>query len=418
MYKYVEWILDLFTAFFNYLWKISTKFSRSRIRRIARKDSHAAVKERERLIRRRRIIKTLYFFIEAIIALAAGLLFVVWAGYFLFYDRYPGQELSIWVIAYVLFLLIIPGISFITLSIKSFKAIVEERIGNISTLETLGVISLSVPYALYLRAFKVDNRKSAFSERQLAQTLLQQDIVMCAVGEPEEVDAPPGAIRVYINNDTWQEEVRLLLEFASCVFLRICNTEPCIWEVRQALDFPRQLFVIIDDMEEYEKVYAQCPGLPDIISFQLDKYAIYMRQDGDIWVNVKLEEPKQQPQKDPLEDPLWQDFNKDFVPVLLERFPLLCDASAEQYKDSIKGIYSNMPLGLNDELKTQIATRMMDLLEAYYSKGKDEDKRMKLFMQQYLQRYEWFDPLSDELQFRRDELQKKVDLLDIPDTLP
>ena len=231
------------------------------------------------------------YFIQAIVALGAGLLFLFW-GVYLCIEH---SEMRLIDFVYLLCLSIIPGISFIDLSVRAFKAIGEERIGNISTFETLGVISLGVPYALYLRAFKSDSRESAFSERQLAKSLLNRHVVMCAVGEPEEVDAPPGAIRVYIRNDTWQEEVRLLLEFANSVYLRICNTESCIWEVKQALDFPRELFVIVDDMEEYEKVYDQCPGLPDTITLQPGRFAIYKRQDRDRWEDITPERPKLQP---------------------------------------------------------------------------------------------------------------------------
>ena len=66
-------------------------------------------------------------------------------------------------------------------------------------------------------------------------------------------------------------------------------------------------------------------------------------------------------------------------------------------------------------LRNQLAARMMDLLEAYCPKEKDEEKWMKSSRLQSLQMNERFNPFSEELQIRRDELKKRVDSLVLPD---
>ena len=403
MLRLVYWLLDLTTGFFNFLWRVSNKYSTARIKKLARKDSHSAVKERRRLFMRRRIIKTTYHILASVISACAGLFLIIWGFWGQYSERWEGLT--------TLFL-IISGTPFLTIAVGSIKALREEGIGNISTAETSDIIGSGIPYALYLRAFKADSRRSVFREEQLAQTLYSQGVLMATVGLPEEVDAPPGALRIYISNDTWKEEVRLMLDCAGFVLLRICNTEPCLWEVSQALSSQKDLYVIVDNIQEYSIVHEKYPQLPVITELQPDEYALYRRIGTAEWEN--LTPHKQQLESSSQSNEVTHDkseqssFNKAFISSLLKRFPKLPDnASLEQFEESIDGLYTNIVAGADHALKIRVASRIMDLLEAYCAKGCSEE-RITNNLQRYLNMFERFNPLPEGLQSRKDDLLKKL----------
>ena len=235
---------------------------------------------------------------------------------------------------------------------------------------------------------------------------------MATVGLPEEVDAPPGALRIYISNDTWKEEVRLMLDCAGFVLLRICNTEPCLWEVSQALSSQKDLYVIVDNIQEYSIVHEKYPQLPVITELPPDEYAIYRRIGTAEWEN--LTPHKQQLESSSQSNEVTHDkseqssFNKAFISSLLKRFPKLPDnASLEQFEESIDGLYTNIVAGADHALKIRVASRIMDLLEAYCAKGCSEE-RITNNLQRYLNMFERFNPLPEGLQSRKDDLLKKL----------
>lgn len=275
--RFIYWLLELNTKFFNYLWKSSNKRATAKIQKLAREDSHAAVAVRKRLLRRRRVIKAAYHILIVTLSGGAGLFFIIWG--------IREQNNTGWDFWSTLFFLIL-GVPFLMVAAGSIKDFREEGIGNISTAEPSDIIGSGIAYALYLRAFEADKRRSVFKEEDLAQALYYQGILMAAVGLPEEVDAPGGAVRIYVGNATWQEEVRLMLDYASYVFLRICNTESCLWEVGQALTSQADLYIIVDNLEEYHIVREIHPQLPAIAELKPDKYVIYRRTGVSEWEDV------------------------------------------------------------------------------------------------------------------------------------
>lgn len=269
--------LFLIKWFFNSLQKTIDKNSASRIQKLARQDYHSAVEERRRLRTRRRVIKTVHHMLFSIIAVSAGSYVIYLAVYGKILDRFSG---------YSMLVLLIIGIAFLTLAAKSIKTMREKGASNISFVETSDVIESGVKFALYLRAFKSDSRRSFFNEEILAKFLFSKNILMVGVGLPEEVDAPRGAVRVYVGNDMWQDEVHLLMEYASYVYLRICNTKPCLWEVEQVLASKNDIYIIVDDFQEYRTVRAKFPQLPAISELRDFEYVIYRRVGKTEWENV------------------------------------------------------------------------------------------------------------------------------------
>ena len=85
-----------------------------------------------------------------------------------------------------------------------------------------------------------------------------------AVGRPNEIDAPYGATRVYISESTWKQEVEELIHKATEIFLRVCDTEPCKWELEKSLLSIDKLSLIVDNISEYDAVRAEFPKLPQL----------------------------------------------------------------------------------------------------------------------------------------------------------
>ncbi len=96
--------------------------------------------------------------------------------------------------------------------------------GNISLLNKDSIVSSHRPFALYLRGFKEDNYageaelansnpSNYFSEYHFT-LFLKTKIPVYAVGMTKAPDSPYGAKRIYLEDETWQEDVIDLLEKA------------------------------------------------------------------------------------------------------------------------------------------------------------------------------------------------------------
>ena len=107
---------------------------------------------------------------------------------------------------------------------------------------------------------------------------------------PEEIDTCPGANRVYVDNDTWQEDVLAMMRRAVCVFLRVCNTESCLWEITQALSLDTELYIIVDSVEDYEAVRNQCASLPKHVTVEPGRYSVYKRLPDGLWERQVLKQ--------------------------------------------------------------------------------------------------------------------------------
>lgn len=55
--------------------------------------------------------------------------------------------------------------------------------------------------------------------------------MMYCVGRPKELESPEGGIRVYLDDETWQENVARLIDRAEHVYVLVNASESCIWEI-------------------------------------------------------------------------------------------------------------------------------------------------------------------------------------------
>ena len=389
-------ILNPIARFTNFLLNQAQKKTKNDIDKLARVDAHAAVLARTRLKKKRRLLTSMFYILEMLLtgALAIGLVVGI-------------------VIGEVSPLNIILSIILAICSLGAFVSLFQST-GNISVLETSDVIGCNTPYALYLRAFESDYRRRVFKEEDVVQTLLDQQVITFAVGLPEEIDASPGAQRVYVNNDTWQEEVSMMMNHATYLFLRICDTEPCLWEVMHALSLNKELYIIIDNAEEYSTICNKCDVLPKDISLNQGMYVIYKRLLDGTWEKQSLGEVDNDSSYEVDEDSSYEDDYKEiYTEGLLERFPMLFDAEIYQYENSIEGLFSNLYYEWDIQYTNPVVERIIELIDAYYSNFNEEDddeiqEEFTLNIQNYLDKLRRIHPLSDQLMKRREELFDKV----------
>ena len=141
----------------------------------------------------------------------------------------------------------------------------DRLLGNLSLADKTTFLSKSKDFVLYLRGFETDDYaseskqykklkgRSRFSEYYFTK-VLQSKAFVCAVGMTKEVDAPIGAQRVYLNDETWQEDVLDLMRSAKEIYILVNDRPSCIWEINQSLTMLDKTIFLVDEREKYSKV--------------------------------------------------------------------------------------------------------------------------------------------------------------------
>lgn len=124
-------------------------------------------------------------------------------------------------------------------------------------------------YVLFLRGFGSDNylsvsyqdknkRKDYFSEHHFMRRLsfIQNAY---AVGRPEELKNPSGATRVYLDNESWQSDVRELMNKAKCVIILVNDKPNCVWEIAQSEKIKAKVIYIVNNKNKYLEVCQKLP---------------------------------------------------------------------------------------------------------------------------------------------------------------
>lgn len=155
----------------------------------------------------------------------------------------------------------------------SMKATMR-HLGNISTFSKETFLNKYTRFSLYLRGFEDDNysknhhfKKNRFSEYQLVR-LLKTRIQVCAVGMTKELDSPDGAIRVYVNDNSWKEDVRELMDKSESIYILVNDRPSCLWEIEQSAELKSKTVYLVDNIVRYQNVQAKLdhvlnlPALP------------------------------------------------------------------------------------------------------------------------------------------------------------
>lgn len=70
-----------------------------------------------------------------------------------------------------------------------------------------------------------------------------------SVGLPEELESPEGTKRIYLDNDSWMEDAKTLMELAKYILVSVHPNDNCIWEIRQCNTlFSEKTIYYVDDI--------------------------------------------------------------------------------------------------------------------------------------------------------------------------
>lgn len=116
------------------------------------------------------------------------------------------------------------------------------------------------PHVLYLRSFKDDETTSRLlnlsSEEQELSVAMFEIGPFVAFGEPGETFPDPGAARMYVDEEHWQNRVKTLMANAQLVVARIGNSQSLWWEISTAVHLlkPERLLLLLpEEKNEYEE---------------------------------------------------------------------------------------------------------------------------------------------------------------------
>lgn len=127
------------------------------------------------------------------------------------------------------------------------------------------------------------------SEEQLAHFFRKHGPFL-AIGKPSETFSSPGALRIYVRDDKWQDTVLEILERCKAVVLQPAKTRGIWWEVEQVLKLvkPQRILMCLvnfkgqpDDYEQFRlKIEPLLPvNLSRVVPY-LDQYAfLYFETD-------------------------------------------------------------------------------------------------------------------------------------------
>ena len=120
--------------------------------------------------------------------------------------------------------------------------------------KTADTVSNAAPWKSKIDTDKTNVNPNDFplSEKSLAKAWTHCPISICevfSVGRPEELESPEGTKRIYLDNDSWQEEAKTLMELAKYILVCIHPNDNCIWEIRQCDTlFPEKTIYYVDDI--------------------------------------------------------------------------------------------------------------------------------------------------------------------------
>lgn len=185
---------------------------------------------------------------------------------------------------------------------KGFKKLT----GNISSLSKAGFLVKCHKFALFLRGFEDDVyglddynliSKERFSELSFMENL-QLYLPACAIGMTKESDAPFGARRVYVSDESWKEDVRDLMNRANLIFILLNDRPSCIWEIEQSADVLNKTCFLVEDIDKYNSIRNQLSGKIDFPNAsKMDVTVPFALRLVDIPVRIKSENGLERPDK-------------------------------------------------------------------------------------------------------------------------
>lgn len=137
--------------------------------------------------------------------------------------------------------------------------------GNVSIYTKEKYLSKHKQFVLFLRGFEYDKYEMgdvlyknetdsvSLDENELVY-ICERYIPTCAIGMTKEGYAPFGADRIYVEDQTWKEDVHELMIKASMIFILVNDRPSCIWEIQQSHCLLDKTIFFVDSLEKYENV--------------------------------------------------------------------------------------------------------------------------------------------------------------------
>ena len=146
-------------------------------------------------------------------------------------------------------------------------------------ISTKSVESVPEKFVLYLRGFRHDSyAKDSYSEVRTYKALFSEQILceylnipMYAVGMNKELWQPKGAMRVYIDDDNWMDEVKNLMGKSLMNVILVNDRSSCIWEIEQSCSQLNKTIFVVDDVDVYKRAKAGITVL-ELPEVDLKKY--------------------------------------------------------------------------------------------------------------------------------------------------
>lgn len=158
-------------------------------------------------------------------------------------------------------------------------------------ISTKSVESVPEKFVLYLRGFRHDDYapdsysvvrtyKGHFSEQILHEYL---NVPMCAVGMNKELWQPKGAMRVYVDDNCWKDDVKNLMEKSLMNVILVNDRSSCIWEIEQSCSQLNKTIFVVDDVDVYKRAKADLKvfELPEVdLKEYWDGFYFYKKDEG------------------------------------------------------------------------------------------------------------------------------------------
>jgi len=125
-------------------------------------------------------------------------------------------------------------------------------------------------FILFLRGFGSDIYSEVYHQRRKNKDVFSENnfikrlslLYPCfAIGRPEELYAPSGSKRIYLDDKTWQEDVKEYMHKAKGIVILITDKPNCIWEVVQSKDLQEKTVYLVNNREKYKRV---CESVPEL----------------------------------------------------------------------------------------------------------------------------------------------------------
>ena len=138
------------------------------------------------------------------------------------------------------------------------------HIFNISYSSLKHALKIQNGFVLFLRGFEHDDYTDEFylKKKQCFKEFSEYHFVKAmdrykstfAVGITNELEQPSGARRIYLDDLTWREGVKQLMEKSVAIVILMNDKKSCLWEIEQSASILNKTYFLVDSSLKYDKI--------------------------------------------------------------------------------------------------------------------------------------------------------------------